>query len=114
MDYEWLMEFANRTGRMGEEWEERFTSREYQEHLGGDDARQGEWEMAPRPGREREPLGLNSGENVRMSSGRVGPMGRLWRSSIEMGSWRRPSARPRLRLRSGSRPVLAPFFRRYG
>lgn len=83
------------------EWEERFTSRGYQEHMPYGRG----WLCGE--GVEREPLGLNSGENVRM---RVGPMGSLWRSRIEMGSRRRLS---RSRSRPGSRSVLAPLLRRY-
>ena len=108
MDYEWLMEYTNKIEERGEGREERLIRREYQEHMGGGGARQEEWEVG------REPLGLNSGEHVRMPLERVWPMGRLWRSRTEMGRRRLPSPRPASRSRSGSRPVLAPLLRRYG
>ena len=54
---------------------------------------------------------MNSGENVRI---RVGHMGLLWRSRVEMGRGRSPSSRLGLRLRAGLRSVLAPLLQRYG
>ena len=53
MDYEWLMGSANTAGKSGGEWEERFTSREYQEHIVGRSARHGAGDGSAAGNRER-------------------------------------------------------------